>query len=97
MKNVFESIGDIKNDIRRNNFDWSHDNNFTTGFGRLTPVFCEQLPPNSSINLKPVFGLKFMPMMFPVQTKVRAYLSFYRMPLRAMWNDYADFISYHLL
>lgn len=93
MKNVFDKIGDISNNIRRNNFDWSHDNNFTTGFGRVTPVFCEMCPPNSSVRIKPTFGLKFMPMMFPVQTKVKAYLSFYRMPIRALWSDYTDFIS----
>ena len=93
MKNVFDKIGDISNNIRRNNFDWSHDNNFTTGFGRVTPVFCETCPPNSSIRLKPTFGLRFMPMMFPVQTKVKAYLSFYRMPIRALWSEYTDFIS----
>lgn len=92
-RNVFDKIGDIKNNVRRNNFDWSHDNNFTTGLGRITPVFCEYCPPNSSLKIDPTFGLRFMPMMFPVQTKVKAYLSFYRVPLRTLWKDYKDWIS----
>ena len=92
-KNVFDKIGDIKNNVNRNNFDWSHDNNLTTGFGRITPVFCQQLPPGSSLRINPSFALQFMPMMFPVQTKCKAYLSFYRMPLRAMWKDYQDWVS----
>ena len=29
MANVFDKVGDIRNDVKRNNFDWSHDNNFT--------------------------------------------------------------------
>ena len=92
-RNVFDKIGDIKNNVRRNNFDWSHDNNFTTGLGRITPVFCEYCPPNSSLKIDPTFGLRFMPMMFPVQTKVKAYLSFYRVPIRTLWKDYKDWIS----
>lgn len=92
-RNVFDKIGDIRNNVRRNNFDWSHDNNFTTGLGRITPVFCEYCPPNSSLRIDPTFGLRFMPMMFPVQTKVKAYLSFYRVPIRTLWKDYKDWIS----
>ena len=93
MANVFDKIGDIRNNVRRNNFDWSHDNNFTTGFGRIIPVFCTQVPAGSSLRINPTFGLQFMPMMFPVQTKVKAYLSAYRMPLRALWKDYKDWVS----
>ena len=93
MANVFDKIGDIRNNVRRNNFDWSHDNNFTTGFGRIIPVFCTQVPAGSSLRINPTFGLQFMPMMFPIQTKVKAYLSAYRMPLRALWKDYKDWVS----
>lgn len=93
MSSVFNKIGDVKNDVKRNSFDWSHDNNFTTDLGRITPVFTELVPPNSSIRIKPEFGLRFMPMMFPIQTKMKAYLSFYKVPLRTLWADYMDFIS----
>nr|DAU23403.1 MAG TPA: Major capsid protein [Microviridae sp.] len=93
MANVFNKIGDVKNDVKRNSFDWSHDNNFTTDLGRITPVFTELVPPNSSIRIKPEFGLRFMPMMFPIQTKMKAYLSFFKVPLRTLWKDYMDFIS----
>lgn len=93
MASVFNKIGDVKNDVKRNSFDWSHDNNFTTDLGRITPVFTELVPPNSSIRIKPEFGLRFMPMMFPIQTKMKAYLSFYKVPLRTLWKDYVDFIS----
>ena len=93
MASVFNKIGDVKNDVKRNSFDWSQDNNFTTDLGRITPVFTELVPPNSSIRIKPEFGLRFMPMMFPIQTKMKAYLSFYKVPLRTLWSDYMDFIS----
>lgn len=93
MANVFDKIGDIKNDVRRSAFDWSHANNFTTGIGRITPIFCEQVPPNSSLKIKPDYGLQFMPMMFPIQTRLKAVMSFYKVPLRTLWKDYMNFIS----
>ena len=34
-----------------------------------------------------------MPMMFPVQTNMKAYLSFYKVPLRTLWKDYRDWVS----
>lgn len=93
MASVFNKIADIKNNVKRNSFDWSHDNNFTTDIGRITPVFTELVPPNSSVRIKPEFALRFMPMMFPIQTKMKAYLSFFKVPLRTLWKDYKDFIS----
>lgn len=92
-KNVFDQIGDIRNDVKRSIFDWSKTSNFTTALGRITPVYCELCPPNSSLRIKPQFGLRFMPMMFPVQTNMKAYLSFYKVPLRTLWKDYRDWIS----
>lgn len=93
MDSVFNKNQDIRNDVRQNKFDWSHDNNFTTELGRITPIFCERVPPKSSIRISPTYGLKFMPMMFPIQTRMKAYLSFYKVPLRTLWTDYMDWIS----
>lgn len=92
-KNVFDKIQDVITNVNKNTFDWSHANNFTGQIGKIIPVFCEQMPAGSSIRIKPTFALKFMPMMFPIQTRMKAYLSFFRVPLRALWTDYADFIS----
>lgn len=92
-KNVFDKIQDVTTNVSKNTFDWSHANNFTGRIGKIMPIFCEQLPAGSSIRINPTFALKFMPMMFPIQTRLKAYLSFFRVPLRALWADYADFIS----
>lgn len=92
-KNVFDKIQDVTTNVSKNTFDWSHANNFTGQIGKIMPVFCEQLPAGSSIKVNPTFALKFMPMMFPIQTRLKAYMSFFRIPLRALWTDYADFIS----
>ena len=84
---------DANNRIDVNSFDWSHVNNLTTNFGRITPVFCELVPAKGSLRINPQFGLELMPMVFPVQTRVFARLNFFKVTLRSMWEDYSDFIS----
>ena len=38
-QNIFDATFDANNRIDVNSFDWSHVNNLTTNFGRVTPVF----------------------------------------------------------
>lgn len=90
---IFDATLDVDNDVKVNNFDWSHANNLTTQIGRITPIFCDMVPAKTSFRVNPRFGLQFMPMVFPIQTRMKARISFYRYPLRALWKDYKDFIG----
>lgn len=92
-QNIFDATFDANNRIDVNSFDWSHVNNLTTDFGRVTPVFCELVPAKGSLRINPEFGLELMPMVFPVQTRIFARLNFFKVTLRSMWEDYSDFIS----
>ena len=75
----------------RSNFDLSHNNHLSVGFGKIVPVFCEQCYPGDSFDIKAAFGLDAMPMVFPVQSSVRAHLHFYWIPNRILWKDWEDF------
>lgn len=92
-QNIFDATLDPNNDVKVNNFDWSHANNLTTQIGRITPIFCDMVPAKTSFRVNPRFGLQFMPMVFPIQTRMKARISFFRYPLRALWKDYKDFIG----
>lgn len=92
-QNIFDATFDANNRVDVNSFDWSHVNNLTTDFGRITPVFCELVPAKGSLRINPEFGLELMPMVFPVQTRMFARLNFFKVTLRSMWEDYSDFIS----
>lgn len=92
-QSIFDATFDANNRIDVNSFDWSHVNNLTTNFGRITPVFCELVPAKGSLRVNPEFGLELMPMVFPVQTRMFARLNFFKVTLRSMWEDYSDFIS----
>lgn len=92
-QNIFDATLDVDNQVKVNTFDWSHANNLTTQIGRVTPVFCDLVPAHSSFRVKPTFGLQFMPMVFPIQTRMKARIMFFKYPLRALWKDYRDFVG----
>lgn len=92
-QNIFDATLDPNNEVKINNFDWQHANNFTTKIGTLTPIFCDLLPAHSEFRVNPRFALQFMPMVFPIQTRMKARMSWFRYPLRALWEDYRDFVG----
>lgn len=92
-KNIWDATLDVDNDVKQNSFDWSHSNNLTTQIGRITPVFCDLVPAKTSFRVKPDFALQLMPMVFPIQTRMRASIAWYRYPLRALWKDYKDYVG----
>lgn len=92
-QNIFDATLDPNNDVKVNNFDWSHANNLTTQIGRITPIFCDMVPSKTSFRVNPRFGLQFMPMVFPIQTRMKARVMWFRYPLRALWKDYKDFVG----
>lgn len=92
-QNVFDATLDVNNQIKVNTFDWSHANNLTTQIGRVTPIFCELVPSKSSVRINPRMGLQFMPMVFPIQTRMKSRIAFFKYPLRALWSGYRDFVG----
>nr|UCS96105.1 MAG: major capsid protein [Microviridae sp.]UCS96118.1 MAG: major capsid protein [Microviridae sp.] len=92
-QNIWNATLDVDNNVKQNPFDWNHVNNLTTQIGRLTPVFCDLVPAKTSFRVNPKFALQLMPMVFPIQTRMRASISFFRYPLRALWKDYKDYVG----
>lgn len=91
-KNPFNSKNVPSSKQKRNRFDLSFQNNLTMQFGTLYPVFCKEVIPGDSFRIKPTFALRFMPMVFPVQTRMRAHLHFFYVKNRYLWDGWSDFI-----
>lgn len=77
---------------KRNGFDLSFANNFSTKFGTLTPVLCKEVIPGDTFNIESAFGLKLMPMYFPVQTRMRARLHYFYVRNRNLWKNWKKFL-----
>lgn len=91
--NIFDNTLDVNNNVNVNSFDWSHKRHLTTEFGRITPVGCWDVPPKTTFRCSPTLALQLMPMVFPVQTSMRARLNFFKVEKRALNNDYTDMVS----
>lgn len=90
-QSVWNATLEPNNNVKQNTFDWTHVNNLTTQIGRITPIQCELVPAKTSFRVKPFPALQLMPMVFPIQTRMRATISYFRYPLRALWKDFKDF------
>lgn len=77
----------------RNAFDLSFANNLTLEFGKLYPVFCKECLPGDTFKIDPTFLFKFMPMYFPVQSRMRADLKFFYVRNRNLWANWKKFIG----
>lgn len=93
-KNVFDNTLDVNNQVAQNSFDWTHTVDLTTDFGRLTPFFCQYVPPKTTFRVnRMTTGLQTFPTLYPVQTQMHARLNFFKFELRAANEDYTDEVS----
>lgn len=78
-------------DINRNPYDLSHQNNLTMRFGTLYPCLCTPVIPGDSFKIKAAFGLRFLPLAFPLQTKIRCDVHMFYVRNRNLYEDFQDF------
>nr|WNN13409.1 MAG: major capsid protein [Microvirus sp.] len=90
--NEFSKKSNVKNRVPRSTHDLSFQNNLTLKFGAITPVFCREVLAGDSYRISPTFGLRALPLVFPCQTRMRAYLHFFYVRNRTLYKDWMDFI-----
>lgn len=91
MANIFNSIQSRFK--KRNKFDLSHQSRLTTEFGRLTPILCEPVLPNDRFSISTTLKVQFAPMVFPVMQKFNAYVHYFFVPNRLLWDKWEEFIT----
>nr|WEW54482.1 MAG: major capsid protein [Microvirus Sku12] len=92
MANPFTAQSERNNNVRRDLHDLSFQWNGSIPFGRRNVVLCQEVLPGQSVRIKPTFGLRTLPLVFPTQTRVRAALHFFYVRNRLLWKDWQDFI-----
>lgn len=93
MANIFKQQQNAGQMPKRNNFDLSHQNHLTMKFGYLYPVLCQEVVPGDSFSIEAAFGLKFMPMVFPVQSRMRAHMSYFYVRAKNLQKSFPNMIS----
>jgi hypothetical protein len=90
--NPFKPSNSVVKKPNRNSFDLSYSNHLTFGFGQLIPCLCKEVIPGDSFEIDAALGLRFMPLAFPIQSKVRAHVHFFYQRTKNLWKDFQDFI-----
>lgn len=75
MKNIFNSTN--ANKPRRNVFPMVHERKLSTDFGKLTPVFCQEVVPGDSFKMSTEYLMRFAPLATPVMHMVNVYTHFF--------------------
>lgn len=92
-QNPYKQNKDYEQQPNRNSFDLSLTNNLTMNFGGLYPVLCKPVIPGDYFKIRAAFALRFMPLLFPVQTRCRAYIHFFYQRNKNLWKNWQDFFA----
>lgn len=90
MANPFSKMQEYFTAPHRVTHDCSFVNNLTMDFGKLVPVFYKDVVPGESFRITPTFRMNFQPMVFPVQTNMRAHLHFFYCRTKDVYKDWLD-------
>lgn len=93
MPNIWKAQSKVNNKIKRNNHDLSKKSNISLKFGTLYPVFCKKVFPGDSFSIDTAFNLKLQPVIFPVQTKMRAHMHYFYVRNKNLWSGWEDWIT----
>lgn len=93
MANIFAQQNTVNNTPKRNNFDLSYQNHMTMKFGTLYPFMCKEVVPGDTFRIESALGLQFMPLAFPVQSRMRAHMHFFYVRNKNLWKNWQNWIS----
>lgn len=91
MASVFRKDDNYVEKPNRNAFPKTYESNLTTKFGQIIPAFCRPVMIGETVKIDPQMNFNFLPLVFPIQNRVRASLSFYYVRNRNLWKDWMDF------
>ena len=93
MKSPFSKESQYEPQVKRNAFDLSHQNNLTMKMGYLYPCLCQEVIPGDTFEIDTAFGIRMLPLLFPIQTKIRVDLHYFYVRNRYLWEDWQNFIT----
>lgn len=93
MSKVFGKNNGRPNRVKRNGVDLSFRNNVTMNYGGCYPILCKPVLPGDSVDMDIAAALRFMPTVFPLQTRQRLDIHAFYVRNRNLWEDWPDFVG----
>lgn len=79
--------------VKKSAFDLSHERKLTMEMGKLTPVFLQEVIPGDKWNIQTQSMIRFAPLLAPLYHRVNAYIHYFFVPMRLLWDEWEDFIT----
>lgn len=76
-----------------NKFDLSHDKMLTAQMGKLYPVLCQEMVPGDRFRVQSDMMCRTMPLVSPAFGSLKAYIHYFFVPNRLLWNGWENFIT----
>lgn len=76
-----------------NVFDMSHEKKLSGNMGKLIPVLCMECLPGEKVKGNSEMLIRLAPLMAPLMHRVNAYIHFFAVPHRIIWDNFPDFIT----
>lgn len=94
MANLFNSVRGLH--PRKNAFNKSYRNTFTTSMGKLVPVYIQDCVPGTTIRCGASGLVRFQALLSPIMDNVNCYVHFWKIPYRLLDPDFPKWIGNEL-
>lgn len=91
MNKLFNSVKLQK--PRTNYFDLSHEKKLSCNMGELIPCYLQEVVPGDKFNVSSEMLIRLAPMVAPMMHRVNAYMHYFFVPTRLVWDNWQDFIT----
>lgn len=91
MANLFNSVRGLH--PRKNAFNKSYRNTFTTDLGKLVPVYMQDCVPGTTIKCGASGLVRFQALLSPIMDNVNCYVHFWKIPYRLLDPDFSKWIG----
>lgn len=77
----------------RSVFNLSYEKKFTAELAQLIPVMHDEVVPGDTFKIGCEAVIRFLPMVTPILHEINAYVHYFFVPYRLLWDDWEDFIT----
>ena len=88
---IYESV--INKSVGRSNFNLDCEKKLSGKFGYLYPVLLQEIVPGDMFRVRSEIFVRMAPMLAPIMHRVDAYIHYFFVPNRIIWEDWEDFIT----
>ncbi|AXH75794.1 MAG: major capsid protein [Microviridae sp.] len=91
MSKLFNQVSMSK--PKKSLIDLSHEKKLTMNMGDLVPIMVQECVPGDKFRVNTESLIRLAPMVAPAMHRVNAYIHYFFVPNRLLWDNWADFIT----